>query len=120
LSGLVDQRYVSLTSFRHDGTGVSTPVWVIAREGCLYARTDVGSGKVKRIRRHPQVLLAPCTRSGVETGSRVDAHARAYSPSARRKVIPALDRKYGLLSRGVRLLGWLPRRQVVVLELSPR
>ena len=94
-------------------------MWVIAREGCLYARTDVVSGKVKRIRRHPQVLLAPCTRSGTETGSRVDAHARIYSPSARRDVIPALDRKYGLLSRGVALLAGLRRRPVVVLELQP-
>jgi len=51
---------------------------------------------------------------------RVDAHARIYSPSARRDVIPALDRKYGLLSRGVGLLSWLRQRQVVVLELKPR
>jgi len=96
------------------------PVWVIALGGCLYARTDVVSGKVKRIRRRPQVRLAPCTRSGIETGVRVDAHAQVYSPSARRHVIPALDRKYGLLCRGVGLLSWLRRRQVVVLELKPR
>jgi len=117
---LFDERYVSLTSFRRNGVEVSTPVWVIALEGRLYARTDVVSGKVKRIRRQPRVRLAACTRSGIETGPRVAAHAGIYSPSARRDVIPALDRKYGLLSRGVGLLTWLRRRQVVIVELGPR
>ena len=56
----------------------------------------------------------------METGPRVDAHAGIYSPSARRDVIPALDRKYGVLSRGVGLLTWLRRRQVVIVELGPR
>ncbi len=83
-------------------------------------RGQIASGKVKRIRRQPQVLLAACTRSGTETGSRVDAHAAIHPPSARPDVIPALNGKYGLLSRGVGLLAWLRRRPVVVLELQPR
>ncbi len=91
------------------------------RVGGASVRADRrGLGKVKRIRHQPRVRLAACTRSGMETGPRVDAHAGIYSPSARRDVIPALDRKYGVLSRGVGLLTWLRRRQVVIVELGPR
>jgi Pyridoxamine 5'-phosphate oxidase len=52
-------KYLSLTSFRRDGTGVATPVWFVEADGRLLVETDAGSCKVRRIRRNPQVTLAP-------------------------------------------------------------
>jgi PPOX class probable F420-dependent enzyme len=54
-------KYLSLTSFRRDGTGVATPVWFVEAGGRLLVETDAGSYKVRRIRRDPQVTIAPCT-----------------------------------------------------------
>jgi uncharacterized protein len=61
---VVGGKYLSITSFRRDGTGVATPVWFVQQDGRLLVQTDANSGKVKRIRRNPQVLVAPCTATG--------------------------------------------------------
>ena len=61
---LADERFISLTTFRKSGEGVSTPVWV-ARDGdALVVTTPAGSGKVKRLRRDPRVEIRPSTRRG--------------------------------------------------------
>ncbi|CAD5989393.1 PPOX class F420-dependent oxidoreductase [Agreia sp. COWG] len=64
LAALSDERFVSLTTFRKTGEGVSTPVW-IARDGdALIVTTPDGTGKVKRIRNNGRVELRPCDRMG--------------------------------------------------------
>ena len=61
---LGDENFVSLTTFRKTGVGVSTPVW-IAREGdTLIVTTPSGAGKVKRLRNNPRVTLSPSSRMG--------------------------------------------------------
>jgi uncharacterized protein len=57
-------KYLSITSFKRDGTGVATPVWFVQEDGRLLVHTDANSGKVKRIRRNPHVTVAPCTATG--------------------------------------------------------
>jgi hypothetical protein len=42
----------------------AAPVWFVWRNGRLLVQTDAASGKVKRIRRNPQVRVAVCTASG--------------------------------------------------------
>lgn len=44
-------KYLSLTSFRRDGTGVATPVWFVEARGRLLVETDAASYKVRRGRR---------------------------------------------------------------------
>jgi hypothetical protein len=51
-------KYLSLTSFKRDGTGVATPVWFVADGERLLISTDAQSFKVKRIRRNPRVTVA--------------------------------------------------------------
>ncbi|MBG6214925.1 MAG: PPOX class F420-dependent oxidoreductase [Cryobacterium sp.] len=64
LDALGDERFVSLTTFRKSGEGVSTPVW-IARDGdALVVTTPEGTGKVKRLRNSARVELRPCDRMG--------------------------------------------------------
>lgn len=57
-------RYLSLTTYKRDGTAVSTPVWFVQEAGRLLIVTDAASGKVKRIRNNPGVRVALCTASG--------------------------------------------------------
>jgi PPOX class probable F420-dependent enzyme len=59
LAPFVGQRYLNLESFKRDGTPVQTPVWFAEDQGVLYIYTLVKAGKVKRIRRHPRIRLAP-------------------------------------------------------------
>jgi len=64
LLSLADARFVSLTTFRRSGEGVSTPVWV-GRDGeKLVVLTPAGSGKVRRLRHDPRVEIRPCGRFG--------------------------------------------------------
>ena len=68
-------KYLSVTSFRADGSSVATPVWFVEEDGRLYVDTDGASYKAKRIRANPQVLVAPCTASGRLKAKPVSARA---------------------------------------------
>mgnify|MGYP000473367737 CR=1 FL=1 len=62
---LAREKYVSLTTFRRDGSPVATPVWIAALDdGRLAFTTDPSSWKVKRVRRNATVELRPCTVRG--------------------------------------------------------
>ena len=87
-------KYLSLTSFRRDGTGVATPVWFVAENGHLLVETDGNSYKAKRIRRDDHVLVAPCTASGKLRGEAVDARATILPESERAHAEALLARKY--------------------------
>src|SRR5947209_4678616 len=73
-------RYLSVTSFRPDGTSVATPVWCVSDGTQLFAFTDLHSAKVRRIRRNPHVLVASC---------RVDGKLRRKLVPARAEVLTA-------------------------------
>jgi uncharacterized protein len=60
LDALFPGRYLSITSFKRDGTGVATPVWFVSDGKRLFAFTDLHSAKIWRIRRNPKVLVASC------------------------------------------------------------
>jgi PPOX class probable F420-dependent enzyme len=53
-------RYVSLTTYRKNGTGVATPVWHVISNGELFIVSDAQAGKVKRIRRNSRVVVTVC------------------------------------------------------------
>ena len=99
LSELGNEKYVQLTAFRKDGRAVPTPIWVVPDGDGLAVWTVVDSGKVKRIRRHGRVTVAPCTMRGAVTGPEVEAHARIGTPEDTERVRQAIVRKYGLVGR---------------------
>jgi uncharacterized protein len=53
-------RYVSLTTYRKDGTAVATPVWHVVNGGELLVVSDADAGKVKRIRNNSHVVVTVC------------------------------------------------------------
>ncbi|MFF4172463.1 PPOX class F420-dependent oxidoreductase [Streptomyces sp. NPDC001744] len=89
-------RYVSLTTFRKDGTGVATPVWYAVEGSELYAWTRTDSWKVKRLRNDPRVVAAVCdVRGNVPGGAaRVTGEARLVTGEELRRVRRLLLRKY--------------------------
>ena len=62
-----------LVSYRRDGTPVPTPVWAALADAALYVRSERSSGKVKRLRRDPRLLVAPCTVRGRPLGPPLEA-----------------------------------------------
>ena len=89
-------KYVSLTTFRRDGTPVSTPVWFVSENGSLLVETDGDSYKVKRIRRNDNVTVTPCNAMGRVTGEAVPARATILPAEELSRVERLLHRKYRL------------------------
>jgi len=87
-------RYLSLTSFKRDGTGVATPVWFVIDDGRLLVKTGRESFKVKRIRTNPAVMIAPCSASGRLRGEPVPAQAEVLPPGQPDPVERLMARKY--------------------------
>ena len=107
LDRLANEKYLLLTTFRKDGRGVSTPVWVARHGEELVVRTPIDAGKVKRIRRDGAVEIAPCDVRGRPRGESVTGRARLLDADQTRGVRAAIERKYGIIGRlvtlGVRL-----------------
>jgi PPOX class probable F420-dependent enzyme len=89
------EKYISLTTFKKDGTPVSTPVWVVQDEGRLLVWTAASSWKVKRIRHNACVHVAPCSPTGKLRGAEVAARASIVEDTT--QVQRLIARKYWFL-----------------------
>lgn len=121
LASLGREKYVSVTTFKRDGTAVPTPVWVAGDGPDLLVWTAAESGKVKRIRNNPRVTVAPCDVRGNLRGEPVPARAEVLPPEAADALRGNFVRKYGLSARlamfGSRLRRG--RRGTVVVRITP-
>ena len=103
---LAGGKYLSLTTFRKDGSPIATQVWV-ARDGDnLVVITDATSGKAKRIKNNDRVILAPCDMRGKVTGPSVDGSARLTDSTETDRIAGQIKRKYGLAYTAI---GWLEK-----------
>jgi len=111
LEALFPGRYLSVTSFKHDGTGVATPLWFVFHDERLFALTDLHSGKVRRLRHNPRVLVAPCRASGKLRGEPLPARAEVLTENADlERVQKLLIERYKFSYRLVMLMYRLGRR----------
>jgi hypothetical protein len=101
-----DARYISLETFRKNGVGVRTTVWLVEDGGVLYFRTDPKSGKAKRIRLNPHVRIAKSDMRGNIKGPWADGEAKQIDEKESDRVRGLFKKKYGLQ---IRLLGGLSR-----------
>ena len=114
-----NQKYLNIETFRKSGVGVKTPVWFVQEGETLFVLTAANSGKVKRIRNHARVNIAPCKADGALLGEWIPAQARELADKETdRKVNDLLNKKYGLVKRLFDLASILQRRQETVLEIS--
>ena len=120
-------KYLSITSFKRDGTGVATPVWFVQEAGRLLVQTDANSGKVKRIRHNPQVLVAACTATGRLLADPVPARAELLPEAEVGWVERLMAAKYRidlLVIRPIRALQAAlrrgrPRPRPVIVAITP-
>ncbi len=111
LEELFPGRYLSVTSFKRDGTGVATPVWFVSDRARLYALTDLHSAKVRRIRHNPRVVIAACRVNGNLRGDAVAGNVQVLTdPEDLERVQQLLLARYKLSYRVVMLFYRLGRR----------
>lgn len=117
LETLARGRYLSLTTFRRDGTPVATPVWLARQGDELVVFTAKSAGKAKRLRNSGRVLVAPCDMRGRLTGDAVEGTARLQDEAESAVTIGLIRRRYGVLGR---LLFWWEGRRSRNLPASPQ
>lgn len=121
-------RYLSVTSYKRDGTAVATPVWFVQEGGRLLVETDAASYKVKRILRNPSVRVAICSMSGRLRGDPVSADAEVLPESEVSRVERLLARKYRIDTMIIKPVRFIqaalhigrPRTNLVILAVTPR
>ena len=75
------------------------------------------TGKVKRLRRHSRVRMAPCTARGKLTGAPICAVAYVLPVGEASDGLRALEAKYGCMFTMLGLLHRVQRQTPVVLEI---
>lgn len=111
LEALFPGRFLNVTSFKRDGTGVATPVWSVSDGVRLFAFTDLSSAKVRRIRRNAHVLVASCRPDGKLRGEPIPARAEVLTATRDlERVRKLLIERYKLTYRVVMLFYRVGRR----------
>jgi len=96
---LAKSGYLSLTTFRRDGTPVATPVWVAQHGIDLVVVTRRSSGKARRLRNDGRVLVASCDMRGRLKGDVVEGTARLQDDAETARSIELIRRRHGLIAR---------------------
>ena len=76
VQSLRSTKTILLTSYRRDGTPIQTPVSLAFDGERAYFRSYDRAWKTKRLRRNPDVEVAPATIRGKPTGPALPARAR--------------------------------------------
>lgn len=93
--------YISLTTFKRDGTPVATPVWLTSSDGRYLVRTPAHTWKVRRLRNDPTVELAVSDFRGQvdPAATRYRGKAHMLEGSDAEQARAAIRAKYGLMDR---------------------
>ena len=111
------EQFVSLTTFKRDGTAVATPVWCVPVDGGFGFWTSSTSGKAKRLAHTTRVVVQPCNGRGKAkdgtTAEEATARLVADGPELER-IRGLVEDKYGFqthVTRALNKLGNLIRRR---------
>ena len=80
ISEIGTSKCIALTTFKRDGSRISTPIWFNVMGGKIYVTTETSAWKVKRIANNPNVEFAVCTQRGKVTGQKFGGTARVLAP----------------------------------------
>ena len=105
---LGDEKYIRFTTYKRDGTAVSTPTWIVALDGGRFGFwTSSGSGKAKRLAHTARVTLQPSDARGrVKAGTEpVDATAELVTGAQLAEITTKVKAKYGFVTHITKLVG---------------
>jgi uncharacterized protein len=113
------KEYLSLETYRKDGRSVRTPVWFLFHNGSFFIRTLANTGKIKRIRRNPEVKFAHCNERGEPTGEWLSGQANIAGAQLSLEIDSLLTKKYGFRKRVFDLIVKIQRKKWVILQILP-
>ncbi|GAA1280575.1 hypothetical protein Psi02_67370 [Planotetraspora silvatica] len=107
LNETIRGRHISLTTFRENGQAVPTPVGFVVDGDELFVLTARDSGKVRRLRDNPSVVVAPCDGRGriAEGAPGTNGTARLLDETETARVRRLMSRRYP----AARLVFWWNR-----------
>ena len=124
LAPFVRQRTVALTTYRRDGTPVSTAVSIAVDGDRAVFRSFAKAGKTRRLRRNPAAEVAPSTFLGRPTGPAIRGTARLLDGAEAREAARLLTRKHpflhGVLVPLTHRVGRRRTGRTVHFELTPK
>lgn len=98
---LDEAKYIDLTTFRRDGTPVSTPVWLAPSDAGYYVTTGATTGKYKRLRNDPAVEVTACNSRGTPNpgATTYTGTATLLDEDGTDAALAAIVDRYGLIGR---------------------
>lgn len=97
LEPFVQQKTVSLTTYRRDGTPVATPVSLAVDGDRAVFRSFEKAWKTRRLAANPSVEVVPSRALGKPTGDRIEGRVRRLDGAEAREAARLLRRKHPVL-----------------------
>ena len=96
----IDQKYLSLETYKRDNTPIQTPVWFVTDKEQFYITTKETTGKVKRLRNNQNARIAVCSMKGDIKSNWVDVGLEKIpEESDVEKIVKLRKKKYGFSAR---------------------
>ena len=96
----IDQKYLSLETYKSDNTPIQTPVWFVIDNDQLYITTKETTGKVKRLRNNQNARIAVCSMKGDIKSNWVDVGLEKIPEESNvEKIVKLRKKKYGFSAR---------------------
>ena len=100
LDQFIDQKYLSLETYKRDNTPIQTPVWFVIDNDQLYITTKETTGKVKRLRNNQNARIAVCSMKGDIKSNWVDVGLEKIPEESNvEKIVKLRKKKYGFSAR---------------------
>jgi uncharacterized protein len=116
---LGDEKYLALTTFKRDGTPVTTAVWAAPiEENKIGFWTSSGSGKAKRLAHTSKVIVQPSDSRGrpKEGTAPIEATAELVTGPQLEGIRVKIVAKYGFMTKVTKILakigGFVKRKQI--------
>ena len=116
---LGDEKYLALTTFKRDGTPVTTAVWAVSiDDNKIGFWTSSGSGKAKRLAHTSKVIVQPSDGRGrVKPGTTpIEATAELVTGPQLEGIRTKVKAKYGFMTKITKFLakvgGIVKRKQI--------
>ena len=98
------EKYISVETFKKDGTSVKTPVWFTIKDNLVYVVTRDQTGKVKRLKNNLNVKIATCNIKGKIKGRWNSGTVEILNKQETEEAVKRRDKKYGFFSKMARVL----------------
>jgi uncharacterized protein len=118
ISQFLNQKYINLETYRRNGQAVRTTVWFVMDAGTIYIRTDMNSGKIKRIKNNPNIRITPSGARGQLKGKWIEGKIKMAGSLEVEHANQLLEQKYGIQGKIIRVFNKIRNTRPTVLSIQ--